>query len=65
MPPWEFNEVPALLAAALQQEVPLVALHLTRPAVEIPDRQTLGIPSRFEAARGAYILLNADRDRLG
>jgi transketolase len=61
--PWEFNEVPVLLAAALQQEVPLVALHLTRPAVEIPDRQTLGIPSHFEAARGAYILLKADPDR--
>jgi transketolase len=61
--PWEFNEVPVLLAAALQRAVPVVALHLTRPAVEIPDRQALGIPSHFEAARGAYVLLNADRRR--
>jgi transketolase len=61
--PWEFNEVPVLLAAALQQAVPVVALHLTRPAMEIPDRQALGIPSHFEAARGAYVLLSADRRR--
>ena len=32
--PWEFNEVPVLLAAALQQAVPVIALHLTRPAVK-------------------------------
>ena len=61
--PWEFNEVPVLLAAALQRDVPVVALHLTRPPVEIPDREALGIPSHFEAARGAYVVLNADRER--
>jgi transketolase len=33
-----------------------VALHLTRPPVEIPDREALGIPSHFAAARGAYVL---------
>jgi transketolase len=61
--PWEFNEVPVLLAAALQRDVPVVALHLTRPPVEIPDREALGIPSHFEAARGAYVVLNPDRTR--
>ena len=35
---------------------PIVALHLTRPPVEIPDREALGMPSHFEAARGAYVL---------
>ncbi len=35
---------------------PIVALHLTRPPIEIPDREALGIPSHFEAARGAYVL---------
>ncbi len=54
--PWEHNEVPVLLGAALRQSAPLVALHLTRPPVEIPDREALGIPSHFEAARGAYVL---------
>ncbi len=54
--PWEYNEVPVLLAAALRQKAPIVALHLTRPPVEIPDRAALGIPSHFEAARGAYVL---------
>ncbi|HEY72529.1 MAG TPA: transketolase [Thermoflexia bacterium] len=53
--PWEYNEVPVLLGAALQQPVPIVALHLTRPPIQIPDREKLGLPSHFEAARGAYI----------
>ncbi len=54
--PWEYNEVPVLLAAALATDRPLVALHLTRPPVEIPDREKLGLASHFEAAKGAYIL---------
>ncbi|HEY3953984.1 MAG TPA: hypothetical protein VGM53_11445 [Streptosporangiaceae bacterium] len=54
--PWEYNEVPVLLGAALATDVPIVALHLTRPPVEIPDREALGMPSHFEAARGAYVL---------
>ena len=41
-----------LLGAALRQKAPIVALHLTRPPVTIPDRAALGIPSHFEAARG-------------
>ena len=56
--PWEYNEVPVLLGEALRQETPIVALHLTRPPIVIPDRQELGIPSHFEAARGAYIVHN-------
>ena len=54
--PWEYNEVPVLLGAALRQPVPIVALHLTRPPITIPDRESLGMPSHFEAARGAYIV---------
>src|ERR1700733_7761185 len=54
--PWEYNEVPVMLGAAFSLDVPIVALHLTRPPVEIPDREALGIPSYFEAARGAYVL---------
>ena len=54
--PWEYNEVPVLLAAALREKAPIVALHLTRPPVTIPDRTALGIPSHFEATRGAYVL---------
>ena len=61
--PWEFNEVPVLLAAALKRNVPVVALHLTRPKVEIPDRAALGMPSHFEAARGAYVVRAADPGR--
>jgi transketolase len=54
--PWEHNEVPVLLAAALKEDVPIVVLHLTRPPITIPDRPRLGIPSHFEAARGAYVV---------
>jgi transketolase len=65
--PWEHNEVPVMLAAALATNVPIVALHLTRPPVQIPDRQALGMPSHFEAARGAYVLRDyrPDQPRMG
>jgi transketolase len=54
--PWEYNEVPVVLAAALATDAPIVALHLTRPNITIPDRAALGLGSHFDAARGAYIL---------
>lgn len=54
--PWEHNEVPVLLAAAFRSGVPIVVLHLTRPPIAIPDRESLGIPSHLAAARGAYLL---------
>ena len=57
--PWEYNEVPVLLGAALATEVPIVALHLTRPAIEIPDRAALGMAPHWDAARGAYLLRDA------
>jgi transketolase len=44
------------LGAAFQQKASIIALHLTRPPIQIPDRPKLGIPSYFEAARGAYLL---------
>jgi transketolase len=54
--PWEYNEVPVVLAAACATNVPIIALHLTRPPVEVPDRAALGIPGHFAAARGAYVM---------
>jgi len=65
--PWEYNEVPVMLAAAMNHGAPIIALHLTRPSIKIPDRVALGIPSHFEAARGAYLLRNykADQPRMG
>lgn len=54
--PWEYNEVPVVLGAALRADVPIVALHLTRPGIEIPDRKALKMPSHFEAAKGAYVV---------
>ena len=54
--PWEYNEVAPALTAALASEVPLIALHLTRPPVEIPHREVLGMASHMEAARGAYLI---------
>lgn len=40
----------------MKMDAAIIALHLTRPAIEIPDRERLGIASHFEAARGAYVL---------
>ncbi len=60
--PWEHNEVPVLLSAALRSDAPIIALHLTRPAIEIPDRSALGLPGHEAAARGAYLLRPFDPD---
>lgn len=54
--PWEYNEVPVMLAAAFATDAPIVAIHLTRPAAQIPDRAALGIASHFDAAKGAYLI---------
>ncbi len=54
--PWEANEVPVVLGAAFREKFPIVILHLTRPKIEIPDREKLGIPHYFEAAKGAYLI---------
>ncbi len=61
--PWEANEVPVVLAAALATEVPIVVLHLTRPPIEIPDRKALGIDDHRAAARGAYVIRPFDESR--
>ena len=65
--PWEHNEVAPMLGAALASEAPIIALHLTRPGVEIPDREALGIASHMEAVRGAYLIRDYDagRPRMG
>ena len=55
MHPWEANEVPVVLAAALGTGIPILVLHLTRPPVEIPDRAKLGMDGHMDAARGAYV----------
>ena len=54
--PFEYNEVPVLLGAAMATEVPIIALHLTRPPIDIPDREALGMDSYFAAAKGAYLI---------
>ncbi|WP_319757130.1 thiamine pyrophosphate-dependent enzyme [uncultured Sphaerochaeta sp.] len=54
--PWDYNEVPVLLAEAFKSDIPIISLFVTRPAYPIPDREKLGIPSHFAAAKGAYIL---------
>jgi len=61
--PWEHNEVPVLLGAALKEDVPIVTLHLTRPPITVPDRASLGIASHFEAARGAYLVRDYEKGK--
>jgi transketolase len=65
--PWEHNEVPVVLGAAFREKAPIVALHLTRPNIDIPDRKALGIDSHFAAARGAYFIrrYRAGQPRMG
>ncbi|MCE9595380.1 MAG: transketolase [Planctomycetes bacterium] len=61
--PWEHNEVAPLLAAALAAKEPIVAIHLTRPAVTIPDRAALGVAPYLDAAKGAYVIKAFDPKR--
>ena len=58
--PWEHNDVAPALAAAFSTDVPIVALHLTRPAIEVPDREKMGIASHIEASKGAYLIRDYD-----
>lgn len=54
--PWEVNEVPVLIAAGLAGGAKILALHLTRPPMAVPDRAAAGLPPAFAAAAGAYVL---------
>jgi transketolase len=52
-----------LLGAGLGAPAPLLAVFLTRPNTLVPDRAGLGVPSFLEAAKGAYVLREADPSR--
>ena len=47
----------------LNTNIPIIAIHLTRPPVEIPDRNELGIASHLDASKGAYIIKNYDSNK--
>ena len=61
--PWEHNEVAPSLTAALKTDVPIVAIHLTRPSIVIPDREKMGIANHKDSAKGAYIIKNYDKKK--
>jgi len=61
--PWEANEVPVLLSAAFSRNFKLICLHLTRPAIQVPDRKALNIPSYTEAEKGAYVIRDFKDDK--
>ena len=61
--PWEHNEVAPSLSAALNTEVPIVAIHLTRPPIKIPDRKALKMAHHFESSKGAYIIKDFDENK--
>ncbi len=48
-------------------DVPIIAVHLTRPPVEIPDREALGMAPHFDASKGAYLIkdYNSDKEKEG
>ncbi len=54
--PWEHNEVAPMLTAAMAADVHIIALHLTRPGIAIPDRKKLGMASHLDSAKGAYLI---------
>ena len=54
--PWEHNEVAPSLSAALSTDIPIVAIHLTRPPIVIPNRNEMNIASHLDAAKGAYVI---------
>ncbi|MBL8858159.1 MAG: transketolase [Planctomycetes bacterium] len=58
--PWEHNEVAPMLAAALATDIPIIALHLTRPNVAVPDRAKIGCAPHTDAARGCYVIRDYD-----
>lgn len=58
--PTDYNEVPVMLAAAMKSKQPIIALHLTRPPITVPDRQALGIADYRDAAKGAYLIRDFD-----
>ena len=51
------------MVAAFASGAPIIALHLTRPAVTVPDREALGADSHLFAAKGAYIAKDFDAKR--
>lgn len=61
--PYEPNEVGPALLAALGCDTPIIALHTTRPNVEVPDREALGMGSYMDAAKGAYLIRDYDQSR--
>ncbi len=61
--PWEYNEVAPSLTAALKTDIPIIAIHLTRPSILIPNREKLGIANHKDAAKGAYLIKDYDRKR--
>ncbi|MEK7389021.1 MAG: hypothetical protein AAB036_04930 [Elusimicrobiota bacterium] len=54
--PWEPQEVWPLLAAGLSARPAVLAPFVTRPAVPIFDRSSLGLPPPSEAAQGVYAM---------
>ena len=61
--PWEHNEVAPSLTAALKTDVPIVAIHLTRPSIIIPDREKMDIANHKYSAKGAYIIKKYDKKK--
>ena len=61
--PWEYNEVAPTLSAALKTNTPIIAIHLTRPPIVIPDRVKLDIDHYKNSAKGAYIIKNYDNKK--
>ncbi len=57
--PWEPQEIPVLLSAALRRRPAVIAVFVTRPSKEVLDRGALGLAPVAQATSGVYALWRA------
>jgi transketolase len=59
--PWEPQEVWPLLIAALNVRPAVICPFVTRPPVLVPDRQAMGLPAAYAAAKGLYAMRRSSK----
>ncbi len=63
--PWEPQEIPVLLSAALRRRPAVIAVFVTRPSKEVLDRGALGLAPVAQVTSGVYALRRAKATSAG